>query len=222
MVPSMYVCLRRIEREDIPLLWEWSMNDELAYFNAFTSHKSKAQFEIDYEANINNQSLMDYLIIAGEDKKPVGFCGLKDINWVDSYAEVFISICDENARKRGVATIAILMLVKIAFYERNLNKLIFKISEHNTKVMNLIKKWGFKHEGTLREMHYLNNRYYNIIIFGVLKSEAEVFFNTAIKNIVSYLFPGADEETYMQIEMFVQNIIGLNGSLREKKLAHVI
>lgn len=218
MISDLYVWLRRIEREDIPTLWNWSLNDELAFFNAFTSHKARAHFEQDYEANVHNQSLMDYLIIAGAEKKPVGFCGLKDINWVDRHAELFIAVCDDKARKQGMATIAILLLVKIAFFERNLNKLVFKVSEHNVRIMNLIEKWGFSHEGTLRQMHYFNSRYYDLHVYGVLRSEIEQFFDSIIDNLTQYMFPNAGEPVIQQIKNTIFNITGMHGSPREGAL----
>jgi RimJ/RimL family protein N-acetyltransferase len=212
MIPMQRVWLRRIEREDIPLLCDWSRSDELAFFNAFTSNKPRAAFEREYEQNIGSSSLMDYLIISGDNETPVGFCGLKDINWVDRHAELFISVCNEQARREGLATIAILMLVKIAFFEQNLNKLVFSVSEHNERILNLIRKWGFRHEGTMREMHYFNNVYYDLQIFGILRREAEQFFQTAFENVSTYLFPNAGREVLSQVFHSMQNIMNMSSS----------
>lgn len=198
--------LRRIEREDISLLWKWSRSEELAFFNAFTSNKSKAEFEKEYESGIGNNTLKDYVILQGDDEIPTGFCGIKDISWVDRHGELFISICDESARKSGTATIAVLMLMKIAFYELNLNKVYVKIAAHNARMMNMMGDWGLVNEGVLREMHYHNNRYYDVHVFGLLRSEANKMIRTAIGKIAKHLFPGCTNEIIDQIKAALDTI----------------
>lgn len=208
MAPVQKIYLRRIEREDVGLLWQWSKNEELAFFNAFTSNKTKAEFEKDYDSSVGSSSTMDYLIVQSDDESPIGFCGLKDISWIDRHGEIFISICDKKARKAGIATIAVLILTKIAFYELNLNKIYAKIASHNKRMMNMMSEWGFVHEGTLREMHYANNKYFDVVVYGILKSEAQLLMETAISKVAKHLFPGCSDEVINSIKEEVNRIMG--------------
>lgn len=217
MQSSQKISLRRIEKEDIPLLWQWSRNEELSFFNAFTTNKSKAEFYKDYEAQVGNASLSDFLILHGDDETPVGFCGIKDINWVDRHGEIFISICDEKARKNGVATIAVLITVKIAFYELNLNKIYAKVASHNKRMLQMMVDWGFSHEGTLREMHYRNDSYFDTYVYGILRREAVVFLETAVEKAARNLFPGCGDETLSQIREIVVSFMGNGGGPGDAK-----
>lgn len=212
MTPLQKISLRRIEKEDIPLLWQWSRNEELSFFNAFTTNKSRAEFEREYESRVGNPDLVDFLILHGAGETPVGFCGIKDINWVDRCGELFISICEEKARKNGVATIAVLITAKIAFYELNLNKIYARVASHNERQLKMMTDWGFVHEGTLREMHYHNDFYYDVRVYGILRREAAAFLQTTVEKAARYIFPGCGDEMLAQIREIVASFMGNVGS----------
>lgn len=212
MNPLQKINLRRIEREDIPLLWQWSRNEELSFFNAFSTNKSRAEFEREYESNLGDNTIKDFLILLEEKEMPIGFCGIKEINWIDRHGEIFISVCDEKARKKGIAILALLLLSKIAFAELNLNKIYSKVASHNERTLNLIKDWGFVHEGTLREMHFYHNSYYDIHIYGLLRKEINDLLGTAIEKISKHLYPSCTDETIKQIIANVNLIAGIESS----------
>lgn len=203
------VYLRRIEREDIPFLLEWNLNRELAEVAAFTNNKSLAEFQREYEENLSDNSILDYMIMIRDSEKPIGFCGFKNISWIDRNAEIFISICDAEYWKNGYATIALMMLTKIAFFELNFHKIYAKISSVNEKTLGFIKKWGFKPEGVLKEMHYVNNKYNDSLIFGVLKKDIVSLLEFGLQEAVKFLLPKAgksSEEVKENMKKWLGNI----------------
>ncbi|GAF84827.1 unnamed protein product, partial [marine sediment metagenome] len=55
--------LRRIERDDLPLLWKWNLNKELGYLSAFTNNKSLADFQREFDSKLGDTSILDYMIL---------------------------------------------------------------------------------------------------------------------------------------------------------------
>jgi RimJ/RimL family protein N-acetyltransferase len=200
------VSLRRIEREDIPLLCNWNRNQELGFFNAFTNNKSKAEFEKIYESNLEDNSMRDFLILCGEEEQPVGFCGLKDINWIDRYGEVFVSVCEKDARAKGVAATALLLLAISAFCEMNLNRIYGKVASNNKRSKTLMEECGLTHEGVLREAHYHHDQYYDIHIYGLLKKEAGPHLNAALTKVLNHFSDGCTQESVEKIKSYVNSI----------------
>jgi RimJ/RimL family protein N-acetyltransferase len=200
------VSLRRIEREDIPLLTNWNRNQELGFFNAFTNNKSRAEFERYYESKLDDDTLQDYLILCGEEEKPVGFCGIKDINWIDRSGEVFVSVCEKESRAKGVAASALLYLAITAFFELNMNRIYGKVAANNKRSGNLMEECGLTHEGTLREAHYHHNQYYDIHIYGLLKREAAPHLNAALTKVLNHFSDGCTDESIERIKSVINNI----------------
>ncbi|MBZ9635229.1 methyltransferase domain-containing protein [Clostridium sp. FP1] len=52
-----------------------------------------------------------------------------------------------------------------------LNKIEILIAEENFKSRALPEKYGFKEEGIIRDAEWLNDKYVNHILYGILKSE---------------------------------------------------
>lgn len=46
-----------------------------------------------------------------------------------------------------------------------------KIEDRIKTTQNLVRKLGFKHEGTLRQVYSYNNQYGNVELYGILKHE---------------------------------------------------
>ena len=206
------VNLRRIEKEDIVLLYKWSRNQELGFFNAFANNISMIELEKQYDAKLADNSILDYLILLGEEENPVGFCGIKDINWIDRSGEMFVSVCEKDAREKGVAYSALLHLAVIAFYEMNLNRVFGKVASNNKRSGNLMEQCGLVRQGTLREAHYHHDHYYDVHIYGLLKKEATPLLSFALSKVVSHYSSGCTDEALEKMKTVI-NKIGDNAEM---------
>ena len=61
--------------------------------------------------------------------------------------------------------------IEYAFNNIGLNKIEIQVATENFKSKALPKKLGFKEEGTIRDAEWLNDKYVDHIIYGLLKSE---------------------------------------------------
>lgn len=108
------------------------------------------------------------ITIKGEDTV-VGSCGY---SWHLSHR--FGEIGYDLARaywKQGIMTEAIQALLQFGFEARNLHRVEAKVRLGNDASMRVLQKLGFQEEGILRERIFVNNQFYDVKLFSLLKSE---------------------------------------------------
>jgi [ribosomal protein S5]-alanine N-acetyltransferase len=108
------------------------------------------------------------ITLKGEDSL-VGSCGY---SWHLSH--LFGVIGYDLARiywKQGIMTEALQALLQFGFEARNLHRVEAKVRLGNDASMRVLQKLGFQEEGTLRECIFVNNHFYDVKIFSLLKSE---------------------------------------------------
>ncbi len=107
----------------------------------------------------------------GEDHM-VGICGY---SW--HLGRQFGAIGYDLARlywKQGIMTEAIQELLRFGFEVRNLHRVEARVRLGNDASMRLLQRLGFQEEGILREALFLNNHFFDIKIFSLLKSEYQI------------------------------------------------
>ncbi len=72
---------------------------------------------------------------------------------------------------RGTGTKMAKLALKKVFNELKGEKIFAEVLEFNEPSIKLHKKLGFYREGILRQQHFLNNNYYDVHCFGLLKTE---------------------------------------------------
>ena len=63
------------------------------------------------------------------------------------------------------------LAINMAFEEFSIHKLCGQVLSFNAPSINLHRRLGFRHEGTLRDQHRLEATYYDLICFGLLDRE---------------------------------------------------
>ncbi len=77
-------------------------------------------------------------------------------------------------RGKGFGNIIISIAIDFAFKEMGLRRLTAEVYEYNERSVNLLKALGFEVEGVLREAKYHNERFWDIIIMGLLREKWKV------------------------------------------------
>ena len=82
-------------------------------------------------------------------------------------------IGEKDCWGRGYGTDAIRALLRFAFREMNLNRVWLTTGENNPRALACYRKCGFREEGHLRQDRYLEGRYWDTILMGILREEFE-------------------------------------------------
>jgi len=123
--------------------------------------------------------------------KPVGVVRLFNIHLLEGYAFLETIVADRRAMKRGFGVEAGKLIsyygvdvlglrrIEAKVYEYNvlsmnsLRRIEAKVYEYNVLSMNALRRNGFRQEGTLRQAGFDGERYWDLVIFGILKEEIE-------------------------------------------------
>ena len=104
------------------------------------------------------------------DENVIGELKLKSFRWINRKAELSIFILKEF-RNKGFGKEAISTIIKYVFEKLNLHRLEAEVIEYNEGSKKMVEGFGFLLEGRLREAKYSNGKYYDILRYGLLKSE---------------------------------------------------
>jgi RimJ/RimL family protein N-acetyltransferase len=105
--------------------------------------------------------------------KPVGVVRLFNIHLLEGYAFLETIIADPRAMKRGFGVEAGKLIAYYGVDVLGLRRIEAKVYEYNTLSMNSLRRNGFRQEGVLRQAGFDGQRYWDLMIFGILKEEID-------------------------------------------------
>jgi len=104
--------------------------------------------------------------------KTVGEASLKGIKWFNRKASLSVYLSKE-AQGKGLGKRAVKALMRYAFQVMNLVRLEGEVLEFNTRSRQMLEKLGFILEGKMRKGKFTRGKYWDILLFGILREEFE-------------------------------------------------
>lgn len=127
-----------------------------------------------YDAVLTDTTQIVLVTVANEGfSDPIGFVRLFNIHQSEGYAGIETVIGDFRAARRGYGVQASRLMGYYGVDTLGLRRLEAKAYEYNALSINTLKRNGFTHEGTLRKATLRDGRYWDIMIFGILRDEIE-------------------------------------------------
>ena len=166
--------LRAIEKDDLPLFVEWLNDPKVRQGLLIYLPFSQAEEQQWFEAMLKQPQEEHPLVIEIEEQEqwiPVGNCGFSTVNWRVRSAEVGIVIGEKSYWNQGHGTKAMRLLLRHGFKTLNLNRVFLRVFEHNPRAARSYEKAGFVHEGRMRQAHFHEGQYFDVILMSVLRSE---------------------------------------------------
>jgi ribosomal-protein-serine acetyltransferase len=100
----------------------------------------------------------------------VGVVSLKSIDTANSIASLGYYIAATH-QGRGLVTRACRILLDYAFGELQLNRVDIMCAPGNARSRAVPERLGFTEEATLREVQWLYNRYVDLVVYAMLRSD---------------------------------------------------
>jgi ribosomal-protein-alanine N-acetyltransferase len=141
------VNLKRMEKEDMPLLQEW-MSDRkiMGEFLPFTQY-SRAEFEKAVEANPLE---LKFFSIEKKDKSKIGYIFLFNmLHVIDKFLEIGYTLLPSE-RGKGYCTEATQLMVDYVFLSTDVSRIQIMVHIRNKASQRVAEKAGFIREGTIR------------------------------------------------------------------------
>jgi len=174
MLEGKLVRLRALEPEDLERNLRWMNDGEVRQFLLDARYPiSRAEEEKWMEANQGSSFRHVRLAIETREGQHIGNMDLRHTSPEHRRAELGIMIGEKDCWGRGYGTDAIRRLLRFAFEEMNLNRVYLTTDENNSRALACYRKCGFREEGRLRQDRFLEGRYWDTIVMGVLREEFE-------------------------------------------------
>jgi RimJ/RimL family protein N-acetyltransferase len=161
--------LRAVEEKDLPLIHDLFNDPRVQRTLAITWLQPHAGTREWWEGARKNPDIAPFVIdtLAGE---TVGGCSLEDIHAASRSAVLGIWIGAPHWDK-GYGTDAVRTLCRFGFAEMNLQRIGLAVYEVNPRGLRVYEKVGFREEGRRRRAMFLDGRYVDVVMMGLLAEE---------------------------------------------------
>ena len=165
--------LRFLEESDITEDYiGWLNNHEVTRYLETGKFPSTPQTVRKYlERFIESTTDLIFAIVDRETEQHIGNITLNNINWIHRTADTGILIGQKEFWGRGYAFEAWSLIIEYAFERLGLRKIIAGSIADNLPSIHVLKKLGFKIEGTFRQQFLVEGAYRDAVCFGLFKEE---------------------------------------------------
>lgn len=165
MISGEKVQLRGITYKDAPLIYQWVNREDLRDLTGTIYPISEYEHDSWIKSVTTDGNRKLFAIYMKENC--IGTIGLKNIDFINRNAELFISIGEETSEYHGgIGTDAVNTLVNFCFMHLNLHKIYVHVFESNKRAIRCYEKAGFVLEGTLLEHHFSRGKYEAVLVMG--------------------------------------------------------
>jgi diamine N-acetyltransferase len=174
MICGERIRLRAIEREDLPRFVAWLNDPEVRHGLMMYMPISQAEEEQWFESMLKSPADQHPLVIEAiteEGWVPLGNCGLMGIDWRVRQAEFGIFIGAKQYWNQGYGSDVLQLILRHGFETLNLNRIFLRVFANNPRAVHVYEKAGFVTEGRMRQAHYDEGCYHDVILMSVLRTE---------------------------------------------------
>lgn len=166
-----YITLRPLAVEDAALTQRWRTGGRAKLLNRGAQTVDEQRDWID----IRPANEYNFIMVLTETGQPVGMISLEDIDIVHRRAQPSHFLIGEadavKTHGSKVAFEAVKLIYRLAFDFLHLHRVYGPIASDNTGMLTFHKYLGMREEGRLRDHYFLNGKYQDAIMIGMLESE---------------------------------------------------
>ncbi|MEK5057920.1 GNAT family protein [Paenibacillus sp. FSL H7-0326] len=180
LITGRKVQLRPVSIEDFKRTFEWRNDEEFAKMSAGTdlfrySHVTLDQIESTYEKEIrtlDRREKGEFSIYTQEENpKHIGFIVYREMNIVARRCTIGMGIGDKEYWSKGFGSDALKTLIRYLFQTMNLNRVQLDTWSGNERAIRSYEKCGFVVEGRMRNHSFVDGKYHDTVVLGLLKEE---------------------------------------------------
>ena len=133
----------------------------------------KKEYEAIEKKIEEDKDLFYFTIRARADDRLIGKAVIEWVDWSNGNAWLRLGIGAAEDRRKGFGSQALRLLLHYAFAELNMFRVSAMIPEYNEGAIHLLKKFGFVEEVRRRQAVQRDDRTWDLLTFGLLRSEWE-------------------------------------------------
>ena len=173
MIPSdnPTIGIRAIELSDLPTIQKWRNSPSFRRYFREYRELSLSQIQ-DWYKLLNTDSTREMFMIVENTSLLLGVAGLTSIDFVNRHADIHFYIGNDLAWvDTFYAPATFPILLNYGFNTLNLQKLWAEVYEIDTKKIDFFTAQGFSLDARLRNHYFYEGKYYDSLIFSLLKSD---------------------------------------------------
>lgn len=163
-----FVTLRPLTTDDAAITLRWRQNGRAVHLNGgATNLEDQARW-------VSSRPASEYnFVITLKEGRPVGMVSLTGIDTVHQHAEPGRFLIGDETAVRGlpVAVEAMTLVYDLAFESLGLNRVFGTIASDNALMIKWQKFMGMTEEGRLRNHLFINGKFQDAVLFGMLAEE---------------------------------------------------
>ncbi|MDD2400630.1 MAG: GNAT family protein [Clostridia bacterium] len=172
------IVLRPLMEGDAEVLQKWYVDKEfrLAYNEYASVDIESIKKEIASFCGDTKDPKVEkvvYLVQRKSDLRPIGVAGLRNIDRINGNVELVLGIGEKDMRLAGYGVDILIVLLDIAYYQLGLEKAYLRIYGNNDLGIRSAVSFGFISEGKMRRQVFMEGKYIDLWILGLLKGEYE-------------------------------------------------
>ena len=157
------VSLRPITDADTDNIVKWRNNPDVYRYFIFRERLTPEMHRNWLSTRVFTGQVVQYIILAGDERRPVGSVYLRDIDHKHESAEYGIFIGDDSFRGQGVGTETAKLFTDFALEVLGMHRVFLKVLDGNVKARRSYEKAGFVYEGTFRDMVKLDGEFHDVV-----------------------------------------------------------
>lgn len=167
-----HLALRRIRRTDIGEIFAGLSHPRviLHYGVSYSSLEDTLEQMDWYDRIVSEGSGIWWGIANREDDKLLGACGFNDWNTEHRTIDLGYWLLPAYWRS-GIMRRALPVVLRHAFCDMDVHRIHADVEPENLASFNLLKRIGFTHEGTLRDVEYKDGKYLSLCQMGLIKTD---------------------------------------------------
>lgn len=159
------------DNKDMLDYWVSDPNIQSMYSEPIYTNEEEVKELLDkYLTSYSQDSYYRWAIIEKSTQICIGQIAFFLVDSKNHFGEIEYCIGSKFHRK-GYASEAVKAILKYGFEKINFHKIQVCHKENNIASQGVIKKAGFKYEGTLRDYFYMGGKYVSRLYYSLLKSE---------------------------------------------------
>jgi len=164
MIVGESVTLRALNVVDSPKILEWVNNPQLRYLTGTIYPVSDIEHETWFKNRVVEKTNKMFGVQDKIDDQLIGIVGLKNIDFINRNAEMYIYIGEESYLGKGLGTEAASLITKFAFDELNLHRIYLMVFSYNHRAIRSYEKVGFIKEGVMKDSVFKSGIYHDKVL----------------------------------------------------------
>ena len=165
--------LRALTKLHVSPFYDWLNDEESIRYSLSAFQKINNKDDIDhwFDTVLEDNKGLNLGVFIKNSEKMIGYAGICNISSLNKSGEYFIFIGDKSMWGNGIGCETTKQILKIAFIDNDLNRLMLTVSEPNIGGVKAYQKAGFISEGKCRQACFRDGAFHDRLIMSVLKED---------------------------------------------------